>query len=402
METPLHRRPQPPLEASSGRSGRLKARCPSRSETSLRALEAVPSSLQPGFGSPFLKPLLKRTETLTRPPKDALHLSFGLPAQPVQPLSSSENLPRGTREAGENDPKVTIRSNQPNLEGSGQARLEPGHRSFGLGSPRDRTFSGGRGGRDPHVGYEIDQGGIRFMADPGDDGRLARRHGASHHRFVEGVEIFEAAPTPNEEDDIALGFQSPQSSNETLDRPDPLDRRRRENQMDSRISPQRRPEHVPKRRPAPRGHHPDRPRIGGKSPTPSRIGQPFALEFGHASSKGEQECPLTERLEPFGHELEASSGLEDRNLAAEENVKPLLEGKGKAADMKRRHEDRDPSPAIGEVEVGVAARRLDPQAPDLALHLHPTKLPFELLANALGQLADAEAPRGRRRLRASS
>ncbi len=82
---------------------------------------------------------------------------------------------------------------QAGLQGQGQAALEVVQATLQVGAVRCQQFGGGGGGRRAHVGDEVADRYVRFMADGADDGRLAGSHGAGNDFLVEAPEVFQRA-----------------------------------------------------------------------------------------------------------------------------------------------------------------------------------------------------------------
>jgi hypothetical protein len=214
------------------------------------------------------------------------------------------------------------------------------------------------------------------------EARMAARDGL----LAELPQIFDRASAAHEQQHLAFGAPAGarQHRRDALGRALALHRHRVDDDLDRRIAPRERRQHVAQRSGGERSHDPDAARVRGQLALELLLEQAFGAELFLEAQE-----TLVERAEAcaahgLDRELEASTrlveGRERANLHLHAVARLPVEERGAAAE----HHAFDLGRAILEREIAVARRRAR-EVGDLATHPGEREAPLEEVAHAAQQ-----------------
>ena len=190
---------------------------------------------------------------------------------------------------------------------------------------RAHQFRGGGRGRRAHVGGEVGDREVGFVADAHHDRDRRGANRPRHPLVVERPQVFDAAAAAAQDEHVALGAAS--RSRERGDDfgrcPFALHRRRVDDHRDRRVAAPQRRQHVAQRRRSARGDHADRARVGGQRPFRRRIEQALALELVAQTEESLEERAEARRPHELDVQLEIAARLVKRHERAHLDLHPV-------------------------------------------------------------------------------
>ncbi|MNV06691.1 hypothetical protein D3C71_970860 [compost metagenome] len=271
----------------------------------------------------------------------------------LQPLRGRHQLPRRTVQA---------------LRGALQAALLAAR--HGLGGLHDLAqqfrarhagkFRRGSGRRGAHVGHEVHDGEVGFMAHAADHGNLADRHLARQVLVIETPEIFDAASAAHQQQRVHFGTRIGKAylGSQTAGGVRPLNRGRIDDDRHLRRPASQRRQHIPQRRRVQRGDDADRAWQPDGLALAGRIEQAFGGQLLFQPQKCFIQVAQPGAAHGIGLQLVVAPGLVKGNPGADFDLVARARHKAHCAGAASEHDSSHRGPAVLEREVPMPGCRL--------------------------------------------
>ncbi len=261
------------------------------------------------------------------------------------------------------------------------------HQLAGVGG---QQFGGGRGGWRTHVGDEIADGDVGFVAHGADDRRDAGRYRARHGFFVETPEVFQGAAAAGQDQGIeALAIGQLQGTDDLAAGIQALHGGGDQGQGDLRGAAAEHADDVANDRAGRRADDADAPGVGGQGDFAFSGEQAFAAEFVFQGFEGQTQGAVAGRLDAVEDQLVIAAPFEQRDLAAHLDrqaiAQRLTHPRGVLSEQRAAHLGL----TIFKGEVDMPGSRLG-QVGNLPLDPDAGKYILQQQARTVVELADAE------------